>query len=293
MTVPSGGMHMTSVLDLPYACVSGMELFLDLHLPAPVTIPHPLIIHIHGGAWEGGSKNPEPIAGLIREGYAAASITYRLSSVATFPAPLHDCKAAIRFLRSKAGEFRIDPARIGVWGESAGGHLAALLGVTGDEPEWEGTMYHPAHPEQSSAVQAVCDWFGPTDICHWDDMKPPGKKAADDGPIARMLGAPIRMVPDHARRASPIHHVSRERSIPPFLIMHGDADEIVPPQQSTAFTQALMAAGRSASCVISPGAGHGFPYTAAFMKPVIHFFDRHLRPSANIEADVPGALPAK
>lgn len=275
MSAPASCTHKESVLNIAYAHASGMDLLLDLHVPSSNNYPPPVIVHIHGGAWEGGSKHDGPVAELTRRGYAAACITYRLSSVATFPAPLHDCKAAIRFLRSKAIEFGIDPTRIGVWGESAGGHLAALLGVTGDVPEWDGDL---GNPNQPSTVDAICDWFGPTDLCHWDDMQPADKKASDTGPIARMLGGPIRTVPEQARRASPIHHIPHNRPIPPFLIMHGDADDVVPLQQSTVFADALTAAGHSVTHETIHGAGHGFPYTARFINPVMAFFDQHLRP---------------
>ncbi|MBC7771155.1 MAG: alpha/beta hydrolase, partial [Pyrinomonadaceae bacterium] len=124
--------------------------------------PLPVIIWIHGGGWESGTKDASPAARLVSFGYAAVSISYRFSQIAPYPAQIHDCKAAIRWVRAHAKEYNFDPDRIGVWGASAGGHLAALLGTSAGDQELEGEI--GGHLDQSSAVQAVCDWFGPTDM---------------------------------------------------------------------------------------------------------------------------------
>jgi len=148
--------------DLVFGKADGIELTLDLYLPSNPIRSVPLIIYIHGGGWRGLDKSwcPYPMRFLTLE-YAVASINYRLAPDATFPAQLHDCKAAVRWLRAHAEDFHFLGDRIGVWGDSAGGHLAAMLGVTGKRPELEGNC---GTPGVSSQVQAVCDWFGPTDL---------------------------------------------------------------------------------------------------------------------------------
>ncbi len=146
--------------DLEYG-PHGVGNRLDLYLPPKADAPTPLVIWIHGGGWEAGNKDNPPGLGLLKKGYALASINYRLSQEAKFPAQIEDCKAAIRFLRANAKKYNLDPDHFGVWGASAGGHLVALLGTTGGVKELEGDG---PNKEESSAVQAVVDWFGPTDM---------------------------------------------------------------------------------------------------------------------------------
>src|SRR5260370_39954354 len=150
-----------SLRDLEYVKGGHERQKLDLYLPEKSDDPLPLIIWIHGGAWMAGSKENPPGIELLKRGYALASINYRLSQHAKFPAQLEDCKAAIRWLRANATTYHLDPDRIGVWGASAGGHLVALLRTTGDVKELEG---EEGNPQQSSGGQSVVDWFGPTDI---------------------------------------------------------------------------------------------------------------------------------
>ena len=148
--------------DLVYAKVDGRELKLDVYWDETAEGTMPLIVCVHGGGWTEGSKDWCPALRMVKSGYVAASINYRLSQHAPFPAQIHDCKAAIRWLRAHAKDYHIDPKRIGVWGGSAGGHLVALLGTTGGNKELEGSV--GGNMEQSSRVQAVCDFFGPTDL---------------------------------------------------------------------------------------------------------------------------------
>ncbi|MBN2000034.1 alpha/beta hydrolase, partial [candidate division KSB1 bacterium] len=146
--------------DVEFADINEKSLLLDLYIPAAEG-PLPLVIWIHGGAWRAGDKNVTPAVPLLTDhGFAVASISYRFSQHAIFPAQLHDCKAAVRWLRAHANKYHLDPLRFGVWGASAGGHLAAMLGTTGDEGTLEGKV---GRKRGSSRVQAVCDWFGPTD----------------------------------------------------------------------------------------------------------------------------------
>ncbi len=229
--------------NIPYVPNGHERQTLDLYVPEKGEGPFPLIVWIHGGAWTSGSKDeclPLPWA---MKGYVVASINYRLSQDAKFPAQIDDCKAAVRWLRANAVQYKIDRDRLIAWGDSAGGHLASLLGTTGDEPE-------PGPPHESSRVQAVIDWYGRADlsrVCTDPSMA--------EHAVARMLGGSGPQMADIARQASPIAHVSPDD--PPFLIMHGDRDGTVPVQQSEAFASALKHAHVPVTLVILNGVGHG------------------------------------
>ncbi len=214
--------------DLAYVPGGHERQKLDLYLPteADPNGPRPLLVWVHGGAWLGGSKNPCPAARFAKEGYAVASVNYRLSQHALFPAQIQDCKAAIRWLRANAGSYGYDPNRIGVWGASAGGHLVALLGTAGDVNEFD------VGPNQSvpSRVQAVCDFFGPTDFTKMSGFWSTMKHDAPDAPESKLIGGPIQENPPKAQKANPITYVTKDD--PPFLIVHGDKDPLVPHNQS-------------------------------------------------------------
>ena len=249
----------TILRDVVYS-TSGQKL--DLYVPAKTDRPLPLIVWIHGGAFKMGDKDsaegltPQGSAGskppvqVIPEGYALASINYRLSGEATFPAQIHDCKAAIRWLRAHAKEYHINPALIGVWGRSAGGHLAALLGTSGNVSELEGKG---GNAEYSSSVQAVCDFFGPTDLVRMSEML--GQIEIENNE-SLYIGGPLKKNVEKATQANPITHINN--NAPPFLIIHGDSDVLVPADQSTILYKALAKAKVTASLHIIPGAGHGF-----------------------------------
>ena len=195
--------------DLEYARIGDKSLKLDIYLEdSSETKKLPLIVWIHGGAWRAGSKNFTPAIPMAKQGYVVASIQYRLSQEAIFPAQIEDCKAAIRWLRAHADEYRIDPERIGVWGSSAGGHLVALLGTSGDVKELEGKH---GNLDQSSRVQAVCDFFGPTNFLKMDEDAIPGGPIVHDAPNSpesQLVGGPIRENKDAVARANPITWVS-------------------------------------------------------------------------------------
>ncbi len=239
--------------DIVYAQASEQELKLDLYLPAKrPEKPRPLIVWIHGGAWRAGNKNSNPAARFVDDGYISASIAYRLSQTAVFPAQIHDCKAAVRWLRAHAGEYGIDPERIAVWGSSAGGHLVAMLGTSGGVEELEGGL---GHPEQSSRVQAVVDYFGPTTFTKMDAA---GSRMVHDdpqSPESMLIGGPIQEHPDLVRRADPIAYVTADD--PPFLIVHGDKDLTVPYNQSELLAEALAAGGVEHIFHTAKGGGHG------------------------------------
>jgi len=240
--------------DLEYASVDGISLRLDLYLPDPRPAdPVPLVLWVHGGAWRAGSKDRTYAPEILGESYAVASVDYRLSQEAPFPAQIHDVKAAVRFLRAHADRFGLDPNRFGAWGSSAGGHLVALLGVSCGADDLEGTLGD--HPDQSSCVQAVCDFFGPTDLPALLEQR--GADTRRPMPEDQLLGGPVEGLPDLAALASPITQV--DASDPPFLILHGSDDPTVPVEQSIAFDQALRAAGVDTTLIVIDDAGHGLP----------------------------------
>jgi acetyl esterase/lipase len=236
----------------------------------------PLIVWIHGGAWSGGSKDRCPALPLLEDGFAVASVTYRFSQHATFPAQIEDCRAAIRWLRAHAAEFHIDPTRIGAWGGSAGGHLVALLGVTGDRTEWD----KGENLDQSAGVQAVVDWFGPADLLTMGAQSGADSRIQHDdanSPESRLIGGPLQEQKEKARAASPITYATKDDA--PMLLMHGDRDNLVPHAQSIELRDALAKAGAEATLRILPGSGHG---TGDFGKresfaTVREFFTRHLK----------------
>ena len=267
--VPEG----TRILrDISYIPDGHERQKLDLYLPGQKEGdgPLPLIVWVHGGAWQAGSKENCRSVRFLRQGYAAASINYRLSQHAIFPAQIEDCKAAIRFLRANAGKYNIDPNRIGVWGSSAGGHLVALLGTTGDVKEFDkGPNLHV-----SSRVQAVCDFFGPTDLTKMSDFASTMDHDAPDSPESQLVGGPVQENKEACRRANPITYVSKDD--PPFLICHGDKDMLVPHNQSVLLNAALKKAGVKVKFHTVKGGGHGFRNPEA-ERMVQEFFDKHLR----------------
>jgi acetyl esterase/lipase len=231
----------------------------------------PLIVWIHGGAWEKGSKASCPAKLMVVRGYAVASIGYRLSQHAVYPAQIEDCKAAIRWLKAHSKEYGIDPERIGVWGASAGGHLAALIGTTANLPDFDTGEYK----EQSSRVKCIVDWFGPTDFLNYGD--PPLKGLDRPGSaVAKLLGGSVSDRLEQARLASPVYFVKKDA--PPFLIMQGDSDPIVPLQQSEVLHAALQKAGVESTLKVFAGAGHGGgPFSGGeSIKLMTDFFDKHL-----------------
>jgi len=249
------------LLGVPFAALPGARpLELDLHLPAPGATPPPVVVFLHGGGWRLGSRHtagpmyrdaaPTPFQRLAQAGVAVASVDYRLSGEATWPAQLHDAKAAVRWLRSRAGELGVDGDRIAAWGESAGGHLAALLGLTGDDAALEGDV---GVTGPSSAVAAVVAWYPPTDVRAvatdtGTDPHDPGTREA------QLLGAPVPDVPGAAAQASPVTHVSP--AAPPFLLLHGAADRFVPCVQSERLYGALLEAGVEVELDVFEGADH-------------------------------------
>jgi acetyl esterase/lipase len=256
---------------LVYRQVNGRSLRLDLYLPEKEEGALPLVVWVHGGAWMAGSKeNPRSALVLLSHGFAVASVSYRLSQVATFPAQIEDCKAAIRWLRAHAPEYKINRDRIGVWGPSAGGHLAALLGTSGHQKEWDvGELL-----EFSSAVQAVCDWFGPTDFLRMDDQPGAMVHLSANSPESRLIGGDVREQPGRVAAANPITFITE--SCPPFLILHGREDRTVIPSQSALLHEALQKAGVSSRLILLDDAGHGGRAFDEQVPAVMEFFTNTL-----------------
>ena len=272
-------------LNVRYGEAADTANLLDVYRPRNATGPLPAVVWIHGGAWFLGDKLPCRALPLVDHGFAVVSINYRLSSAAPYPAQIEDCKGAVRFIRAHAAEYHIDPDRIGVWGESAGGHLAAVLGTSGGAAAVEGTV--GGNLGQSSRVQCVCDWFGPTDLTQFQAQAVAAHHPANgfDAYIMRaFLGGPPEEHADLIELANPIHFLSHGRpaTVPPFLIMHGDRDRTVPLGQSQLLADALVQAGASATFRVVTGLGHGFPFGRDDVGPVtLAFFRAQLRPAAN------------
>jgi acetyl esterase/lipase len=289
--------------DVPYVPEGDEAQALDIYYPAsPAEKPLPLLVWIHGGGWQGGSKTQVPYLNQLTRGYVVASIEYRFSQKAKFPAQIQDCQAAIRWLRANAAKYSIDPQRIGVGGGSAGGHLAALVGTSGGKKAFP---MIGGNEEQSDRVQAVCDIFGPANF--WTVVKQAEEdknvknifKWNQGDPYSNLIGAKLGEDKEKCEAVSPVHYVSGDN--PPFLILHGDHDALVPFAQSVELAEGLASAGVEVTLQRLPGAGHGGP---AFALPALGqlmnaFFDKHLRgidakiaPLPESEVTVKAAAPA-
>lgn len=236
--------------DIVYAEAGSRKLLLDLYMPASNKNPY-LIVWVHGGAWRAGSKADPPL-GLLPAGYALASIDYRLSTEAPFPALIHDIKASIRFLRGNAKKYGYRADKIVIWGSSAGGHLAALAGTTNNDDFLEGTL--GTYTKESSSIQAILDFYGPTNFLtilqqstpHGIDVRVPA--------LTQLLGKPLEQVNELARKASPVFQVDPKD--PPLLLVHGDQDNQVPVNQSLELLAAYKKNGIPVQIEFVPGAGH-------------------------------------
>jgi acetyl esterase/lipase len=275
---------LTLIEDVPFGGADGVPLLLDLL--APTQRPRdrlPAVVWIHGGGWESGDKRggfSETLGPILAgAGYVVLSVNYRLSDAARFPAQLHDVKAAVRWVRANADELGVDPDRIGVWGHSAGGHLAALVGTTGDLPELEGAS---GTVGVSSRVQAVIALSPATDFLEipegWPFVEP--RRATE-----KLVGGTLEERAELVRLANPITHIRPDA--PPFWIVHGEADGVVPVQQGIKLYDELVAAGVDAQLEVLPDADHWFASasrgvtTADALQRIgasaIAFFDRYLR----------------
>lgn len=279
-----------------YAAVAGYRtLQLDLWVPDRPA-PSPVVVWVHGGAWLFGDRRvlPETLRPgqafdeLLAAGLAVATIDYRHALEAPFPAQLHDAKAAVRWLRAHADELRLDAGRVGIWGESAGGHLAALVALTADRPDLEGTggVVGP-----SSAVDVVVDWYGVSDLASMPSLAPPPHVAAriPADELVEPLDVLLRGADPGTRAdASPVTHV--RAAAPPFLLVHGTADDVVPCEQSELLAGLLAGAEVDVRTEWVPGAGHCFhgcaDIDAVVRRSVDHLADALL--PAGWRGDIPG-----
>jgi len=272
--------------DIIYDVVGGRELPLDLYIPEKELAKGkalPVVLWFHGGGWKGGSKSSGGIArGLVDHGYIVVGVEYRLSGEALWPAQGQDSKSAVRWVRANAEKYGFDPDHIGVMGRSAGGHLVAFLGTTGDVTYFD----TESNADYSSKVQAVADLWGVTDLLVMDEQSLPGatrKHNAVDSPESRLLGGLITEEPyrSWAVTVSPIIYVRKGQDLPPFLFVHGDSDLSVPPGQSKLLHTALLEAGGESTLHIEKGAGHGLRGGEMDYDELCNFaaefFDKHLK----------------
>jgi acetyl esterase/lipase len=236
--------------DIVYGKGGDQDLQLNLALPAGDG-PFPAILCVHGGGWKAGHRNDLNmlIAYLANRGFVAATVSYRFAPKDKFPAQIEDCKAAVRWLRANAKQYKINTDKIGAVGFSAGGHLVSLLGAADKNAGLEGKG---GNPEQSSAVQAVVSFFGPTDL-----ITKTWNKSVEDKYFVGFLGGSHDEVKENYKKASPLNYVRKD--CPPFLFFHGDKDTLVDIHHSKVMDAKLREAGVSSELVVMKGYEHGWP----------------------------------
>jgi acetyl esterase/lipase len=262
------------VKDLEYARVGDLALQLDLYVPAATKSP-PVVVWLHGGAWRGGSKNNPSILPLTEQGFAVASVAYRLSPVAQFPAQIHDIKAALRYLRANSAKHGLDTTKIAISGGSAGGHLAALVGVTNGVKALEGDL--GPHRDQSSHVQAIVSFYGASNLTTILAQSTPHGLSVRVPALELLLGGQPDSKPDLARLASPVFHV--DQNDPPLLWYHGDQDPQMPINQAHELIGAYKKQNLPATFVVIHGGAHGGKlfYTSEQFQQVADFLSRSLQ----------------
>ncbi|MDB4792483.1 alpha/beta hydrolase [bacterium] len=265
--------EMKKVADLDYVGNGNPRQMLDLYLPEKTDGPVPVVIWIHGGAWRQGSKRSAGRVLRVAEGkYAVVSVGYRLTQEAQWPAQIHDCKAALRFVRANAKKYGLDSDRIAVWGSSAGGHLVCLLGTTQNEMIYDGTL--GPHSKTKTDVKCVVNFFGPTDFVKMDSQGSVMNHDAPDSPEGRLLGGKVSEITEKAKQASPGYQVSKNDA--PILTVHGTKDRLVPYVQGKAFDEALDKAGVSSVLLTVEGGGHGNGFGPSVTEAVKTFLQRQL-----------------
>ncbi|HMJ65684.1 MAG TPA: alpha/beta hydrolase, partial [Candidatus Binatia bacterium] len=246
--------RLTVIRDVEYARIGEHVLKLDLHQPIEKS-RSPLIVWVHGGAWRSGSKKGMPLGKLVEDGYPVASVDYRLSTEAKFPAQIHDLKAAIRFLRGHETELKVATKKIVIAGDSAGAHLAALVGVSNGNTELEGAVGNDR--TQSSDVQGIISFFGAANLTTILNQSTPHGLNVRVPALQLLLGDYPTNVLDLARLASPVFHV--DAADPPLLLLHGDQDPQMPINQSHELCGAYQKVKASVQFEVVHGAAHGGP----------------------------------
>ena len=276
------------VTDLPYAGTRDARQQVDVYVPRQRSIegPLPVIAYIHGGAWRMGSRvmARRHVAPHVASGrYAAVSLGYRLSWQESWPAQIHDVKAGIRWIRAHAEEYGFDPERICAMGSSAGGHLTAEVGTTNGVQTLEGTL--GPHTDHSSDVQCAIDFYGPTDLTSFEHRQTDLTRSA----LLTLLGGRPEEMPERAREASPVYQVDPED--PPFLIIHGTRDPLVPYAASVDLAEALREAGVPVVLQKIDGGGHGDFFGPEIVRRVQVFLDRTFYDQSLIVPDAPIVFP--
>ena len=258
--------------DIVYATVDGKELRLDIYVP-PGTASSRLLIWVHGGAWRSGTKESVPKV-FVENGFAVASLDFRQSTEARFPAQVNDIKAAIRFLRAKASEYGYKGDKFAIAGSSSGGHLAALVGVSNGNKELEGTVGN--YLNQSSHVQAIVDYFGASNLMTILSQSTPFGLNMRRPALKLLLGASPDSVKTLAQLASPVMHV--DKSDPPLLIFHGDLDPQMPINQSHELEGQYKKLGLDVEFDVVHGAAHGGDafFAGEYLEKVTKFLRRTL-----------------
>jgi acetyl esterase/lipase len=287
LAVPGLAQTPRKIADIEYARAGDQTLKLDLYQPAAARAP--LLVWLHGGRWEVGSKDKMPHTALVDRGYAIASLDFRPASVARFPGQVHDIKAALRFLRAQAARYGYDATRIGILGESSGGHLAALVGTTNGHPELEGALGE--HLDASSDVHAIVSYFGAANLMTILAQSTPYGVGVRTSALKTLLGGLPEEKEALARLASPVFQV--DASDPPLLLLHGDQDPQMPINQSHELEGAYEKAGLDAKLIVVHGAGHGGAafYDRERTDLVAAFLDEHLRQDLAVEPSAAVARP--
>jgi acetyl esterase/lipase len=283
--------------DIVYGTAAGLELKMDFAKPTLCAAQSvPLVVYLHPGGWRGGDKSGAVESSdhvmFYQLGFAVASIDYRLAPGSRFPAQIHDAKLAIRYLRQNAGRLGIDPDRIGVWGASAGAHLAFLLAATTEADGLEG----PGLEGVSSRVQGAVGWFAPTDLNDYAQGAPTDILEM----LTDLLGCPPPSCPALAAMASPTTYV--RSGGPPILVAHGDLDEVVPYRQARIMAERLRAAGNGGALIEVLNAAHGFapvpwyaeiePGLDEIFRLLVAHLGRALEPALTGDLDMNGRLEA-
>jgi acetyl esterase/lipase len=266
--------------DITYGKGGTEDLKLDLARPDHAEGLLPGIVYIHGGGWSGGARGAYrgEIQEAAKRGYVAVTIEYRLtqpdqSGKAKYPFPvqIEDSKCAVRWLRANAEKYHVDPNRIGATGGSAGGHLSLLVGVTGSLKKFDGTG---GNPDVSSQVQAVVNYFGPTDLARMY-----GYEKRVDRLLDTLVGGTPQERAEEYKNASPVTYVTKD--VCPILTIHGTADKLVPVDQAVQFDAAMKKAGATSELMILEGQGHGFmgPANQKAREATFAFFDKYLKPA--------------
>lgn len=262
-----------AVKDLSYAGNDNHRQRLDLYVPAEKPAePIPIVVYIHGGGWEGGSKDAAEVLGPFLRGgrFAAASVGYRLTNESHWPDQIHDCKAALRWIAAHGSEYGIDTDRIALFGISAGGHLVSLLGTSVGDPGLEGTIGEKL--DRPVRLRCVANFCGPANFLTFEKQGSviSGEKP---GPVMKLFNGKVSENQDAAEAASPELHVSSDD--PPFLHIHGTKDPLVPYQQAIEFDKALDAVGVSSTLLTGEGGNHVFS-SKPLLDTMNRFFERHL-----------------